>query len=169
MAKESLSRYALARWGMQPNTSYDDSLVFHHLSSVSAYYTIFHVTAWLRLGPTFPRVAALLLTQVVEKVHLQRIRQFRRGPEREVDVARGPWLHTGARRSCAARARSATPPAVSSGAECGEGKRSRFYLLPSFTYFMVDPTRSTCSTRLFIRTYMFYTLKPFRVFSVFRG
>ena len=41
MAKESLSRYALAPWGMQPNTSCDESLVLYHLSSDSAYYTIF--------------------------------------------------------------------------------------------------------------------------------
>ena len=41
MAKESLSRYALAPWGMQPNTSYDESLVLYHLSSESTYYTIF--------------------------------------------------------------------------------------------------------------------------------
>ena len=41
MAKESLSRYALAPWCMQPNTSHDESLVLYHLSSNSAYYTIF--------------------------------------------------------------------------------------------------------------------------------
>ena len=32
---------ALAPWGMQPNTSLDESLVLYHLSSDSAYYTIF--------------------------------------------------------------------------------------------------------------------------------
>ena len=33
--------YALAPWGMQPNTSNDESLVLYHLSSDSEYYTIF--------------------------------------------------------------------------------------------------------------------------------
>ena len=32
---------ALAGWSMQPNTSHDESLVLYHLSSNSAYYTIF--------------------------------------------------------------------------------------------------------------------------------
>jgi len=33
--------YALAPWGMQPNTSCDESLVLYHLSSDKVYYTIF--------------------------------------------------------------------------------------------------------------------------------
>ena len=33
--------YALAPWGMQPNTSHDESLVLYHLSSDSTYYTTF--------------------------------------------------------------------------------------------------------------------------------
>ena len=41
MVKKSLLRYALAPWGMQPNTSHDESLVLYHLSSDSTYYTIF--------------------------------------------------------------------------------------------------------------------------------
>ncbi len=32
-------------WGMQPNTSLDESLVLYHLSSDSAYYTIFRNSA----------------------------------------------------------------------------------------------------------------------------
>ena len=88
MAKESLSRYALAPWGMQPNTSHDESLVLYHLSSGSAYYTIFRnlaVTGGVIHaggGAVFP------LPELGEEVHLQRIRQLCRGPEREVDVAR---------------------------------------------------------------------------------
>ena len=41
--------YALAPWGMQPNTSHDESPVLYHLSSESAYYTIFRNSAvtWL--------------------------------------------------------------------------------------------------------------------------
>ena len=35
------TRKALASWSMQPNTSYDESLVLYHLSSGDAYYTIF--------------------------------------------------------------------------------------------------------------------------------
>ena len=34
-------QYAPRPWGMQPNTSHDESLVLYHLSSGSAYYTIF--------------------------------------------------------------------------------------------------------------------------------
>ena len=37
--------YALAPWGMQPNTSHDESPVLYHLSSDSAYYTIFRNSA----------------------------------------------------------------------------------------------------------------------------
>ena len=36
-----ISRQAFAPWGMQGNTSCDESLVLYHLSSDSAYYTIF--------------------------------------------------------------------------------------------------------------------------------
>ena len=73
---------------MQPNTSYDDSLVFHHLSSDSAYYTIFHVTVWLRCRLGIWWVAVLLLAEVGEEVHLKGVGQFRSGAEGEVDVAR---------------------------------------------------------------------------------
>lgn len=45
MAKESLSRYAPRAWGMRPNTSHYESLVLYHLSSESAYYTIFRNSA----------------------------------------------------------------------------------------------------------------------------
>ena len=42
-------KQALAPWGMQPNTSHDESPVLYHLSSESAYYTIFRNSAvtWL--------------------------------------------------------------------------------------------------------------------------
>ena len=72
---------------MQPNTSYDESLVLYHLSSESTYYTIFHVTAWLLccLGIRWGEV--LLLAEVGEEVHLEGIGQFRSGAEGEVDVA----------------------------------------------------------------------------------
>ena len=72
---------------MQPNTSYDDSLVLHHLSSDSAYYTIFHVTAWLRCQLRIRRFGFLLLAEVGEEVHLEGVGQFRSGAEGEVDVA----------------------------------------------------------------------------------
>ena len=36
---------ARAPWGMQPNTSHDESPVLYHLSSESAYYTIFRNSA----------------------------------------------------------------------------------------------------------------------------
>lgn len=86
MAKESLSRYALARWGMQPNTSRDAFSVSFHQSSDGTYYTIFIVTLWLRLRLTTRRVSAFPLTQVGEEIHLEGIGQFRSGPERKVDV-----------------------------------------------------------------------------------
>ena len=41
-------------------------------------------TSGVRVG----RVAGFPLPQVGEEVHFQRIRQFCRGPEREVDIAR---------------------------------------------------------------------------------
>jgi len=90
---------------MQPNTSYDESLVLYHLSSESTYYTIFRnsvvtgaqeksVGSGGRVGTRVPtslvrvgRVAGFLLPQVGEEVHFQRICQFCRGFEREVDVA----------------------------------------------------------------------------------
>ena len=37
--------YAPRPWGMQPNTSHDESSVLYHLSSDSAYYTIFRNSA----------------------------------------------------------------------------------------------------------------------------
>ena len=40
-----ISRQALAPWGMQWNTSLDESLVLYHLSSNSVYYTIFFVNS----------------------------------------------------------------------------------------------------------------------------
>ena len=49
-----IHRQTLVPWGMQPNTSYDDSLVFHHLSSVSAYYTIFYNSAVTCLAESRP-------------------------------------------------------------------------------------------------------------------
>ena len=72
---------------MQPNTSYDESLVLYHLSSGSTYYTIFCnsvVTGGvLRVsGDTW-----FLLPEIGEEIHFQRICQFCRGFEREVDIA----------------------------------------------------------------------------------
>ena len=72
---------------MQGNTSCDDSLVLHHLSSDSAYYTIFHVTAWLRCRLGIWWGGVLLLAEVGEEVHLEGVGQFRSGAEGEVDVA----------------------------------------------------------------------------------
>jgi len=72
---------------MQWNTSLDESLVLYHLSSDSVYYTIFHVTAWLRCRLGIWSVGFFLLAEVGEEVHLEGVSQFRRGAEREVDVA----------------------------------------------------------------------------------
>ena len=58
-----------------------------HLSSDSAYYTIFHVTAWLRCRLGIWWVASLPLAEVGEEVHLEGVGEFRSGAEGEVDVA----------------------------------------------------------------------------------
>ena len=49
--------YALAPWGMQPNTSHDESSVLYHLSSDSAYYTIFRNSAVTGLEEILARAA----------------------------------------------------------------------------------------------------------------
>ena len=63
---------------MQPNTSLDDSLVLYHLSSDSVYYTIF-VNSVV--------TSRFLLAKIRKEVHLEGVSQFRRSPEREIDVA----------------------------------------------------------------------------------
>ena len=72
---------------MQPNTSCDDSLVLHHLSSDNAYYTIFHVTAGLRCGRGIWWGEVLPLAEVGEEVHLEGVGQLRCSAEGEVDIA----------------------------------------------------------------------------------
>ena len=73
---------------MQPNTSNDESLVLYLLSSGDAYYTIFRNSVVTGEGEKLGgRGAGVLLAQVGEEVHFQRIGQLRRGFEREVDVA----------------------------------------------------------------------------------
>ena len=61
--------------------------MLYHLSSDSAYYTIFHVTAGLRCRLGIWWGVVLLLAEVGEEVHLEGVGKFRGGAEREVDVA----------------------------------------------------------------------------------
>ena len=130
----SISCHALAPWGMQPNTSHDESLVLYHLSSDSEYYTIFRNPAVTGEGEKSAAAGVSLAScsrKSGKKSIFSALASFAAVRNEKLTSWRSTFEMYAAKRSCAARAQSGRRRAASSAGVCGGGTLIRLCQLSS--------------------------------------